>query len=330
MEKVSAIVIHEHGVPSVVAKCETIELPPPGPGEVRARMQFAPINPADLNVLEGKYPVRPPMPGVPGVEGVAIVESLGPDVSEPVPGTPVLLPHRFGTWREAGNVQASELVPVPANVLMEQASMLRVNPATALLLLRNFVALQPGEWVVQNAANSAVGRCVIALARHFGWRTVNITRREGLERELSEIGADVVLVESEDLKDRIKEATAGGAIRLAFNAVGGESAVRLAGALAPGGVIVTYGAMGRQPLRIPNGMLIFQDLAWRGFWVTRWFENASQSQRAAVFAELFQLAGDGVIRTSIEAVYPLRDIKQALEHAAKPMRSPESSRSSRC
>jgi mitochondrial enoyl-[acyl-carrier protein] reductase / trans-2-enoyl-CoA reductase len=321
MEKVSAIVIHEHGDPATVARCELQDLAPPGPGEVRVRMQFAPINPADMNVLEGKYPIRPQLPGVPGVEGVGVVELRGPGVEDPVPSTPVLLPHRFGSWREAGNVLATEVIPVPADVLMEQAGMLRINPATALLLLRNFVQLQPGDWVVQNAANSAVGRCVIGLARHYGWRTVNIVRREGMERELQSIGADVVLVESEGVKDQIHESTAGAAIRLALNAVGGESAVRLAGALAPGATVVTYGAMGRQPLRIPNGMLIFQDLAWRGFWVTRWFEQASEAERTSVFAELFALARSGVIRTPIEAVYPLRDIKQALEHAAQPMRA---------
>jgi mitochondrial enoyl-[acyl-carrier protein] reductase / trans-2-enoyl-CoA reductase len=321
MEKVSAIVIYEHGAPAAVARCEMLELPPPSPGEVRVRMQFAPINPADLNVLEGKYPVRPELPGVPGVEGVGIVEACGPGVAGLVPGTPVLLPHRFGSWREAGNVLATELIPIPADVLIEQAAMLRINPATALLMVREFVTLPPGGWVVQNAANSAVGRSVIGLARHRGWRTVNIVRREGLERELHALGADVVLVESDKLKDEIIAATAGAQLQLALNAVGGESAVRMAGALAPGGVVVTYGAMGRQPLRIPNGMLIFQDLAWRGFWVTRWFEQASEVKRSELFAELFELSRQGVIHTPIEAVYPLSEIKQALEHAAKPMRS---------
>lgn len=321
MEKVSAIVIHEHGVPAEVARFETLELLPPGPGEVRVRMLFSPINPADMNVLEGKYPVRPTLPGVPGVEGVGVVEARGPGVQDPVPSTPVLLPHRFGSWREAGNVRVSELIAVPSDVLMEQAGMLRINPATALLMLREFVELPPGAWVVQNAANSAVGRCVIGLARHYGWRTVNVVRRPELSEELKVLGADVVLTESENLKEEIKAATNNAPIHLALNAVGGESAVRMANALAPGGVVVTYGAMGRQPLRIPNGLLIFQDLAWRGFWVTRWFEQASETKRAAVFAELFELTRSGVIRTPIEAVYPLSQIKEALMHAAKPMRS---------
>jgi trans-2-enoyl-CoA reductase len=320
MEKVSAIVIHEHGDPAVVARCANLQLPPPGPGEARVRMLFAPINPADLNVLEGKYPVRPTLPGVPGMEGVGIVEACGPGVEWPVSGTPVLLPHRFGSWREAGNARALELVPVPDHVPLEQAAMLRINPATALLMLREFVELQPGAWVVQNAANSAVGRCVIGLARYYGRRTVNIVRRSGLERELKEIGADVVLVEAENLKSQIRDITKNAPLRLAFNAVGGESAVRIAGALAPGGVIVTYGAMGRQPLRIPNGLLIFQDILWRGFWVTRWFEQASDIRRAALFAELFDLARSAVICTPIEAVYSLSQITEALAHAAKPMR----------
>lgn len=320
MEKVSAIVIHEHGDPVSVARHENLELAPPAAGEARVRVRHAPINPADLNVLEGKYPVRPALPGVPGVEGVGVVEALGPGVTQPPVGTIVLLPHRFGSWREAGNASAVELVPVPEGVPLEQAAMLRVNPATALLMLREFVALQPGEWVLQNAANSAVGRCVIRIARHLGWRTLNIVRRPEVAAELQREGADAVLVDSESLGQEIKAATGGAPIRLALNCVGGDSATRLAGALAPGGVIVTYGAMARQPLKIPNGLLIFQDIAWRGFWVTRWFENATPEKRSAVLAELFELTRVGVVATSIEATYPLGQIATAIAHAQRPRR----------
>ncbi len=321
MEKVSAIVIHEHGEPAKVAQLETLDVAPPGPGEARVRVRLAPINPADVNVLEGKYPVRPELPGVPGVEGVGVVEALGEGVTWPPVGTTVLLPHRFGTWREAGNAKAAELVVVPEGVPLEQAAMLRINPATAWLMLREFVTLKPGEWVVQNAANSAVGRGVIRIARHLGWRTINVVRRAELAGELREEGADVVLVESETVGKEIVVAAGRAPIRLALNCVGGDSATRLAGTLAPGGVIVTYGAMARQPLKIPNGMLIFQDLAWRGFWVTRWLEGATPAQREALFAELFELARLGVIATPVEAEYPLEQITAALTHAQQGKRS---------
>lgn len=320
MEKVSAIVIHEHGEPAKVARLEAVELEPPLRGEARVRVRLAAINPADINVLEGKYPIRPELPGVPGVEGVGGVESLGPDTDGIPIGATVLLPHRFGAWREAGNARVEELVRVPDGVPLEQAAMLRINPASALLMLREFVELRAGEWVVQNAANSAVGRSVIRIARQRGLRTVNVVRRAELVEELKKEGADVVLVESESLTKEIAEAVAGEPIRLAFNAVGGDSATRIAGALASGGVIVTYGAMARQPLKIPNGQLIFQDIAWRGFWVSRWYEHASAEARGALFRQLSQYAIEGVVATPVEAVYALGDIAAALEHAQRSKR----------
>ena len=325
MQKARAIIIREHGEPQAVAKLETLDLPSPAAGEVRVRVKFSPINPADINVLEGKYPIRPELPGTPGVEGVGIVEECGADVSSLAAADVVLLPHGFGTWREAGNVAALDLVKIGSDVPLEQAAMLRINPATALVMLREFATLQPGEWIVQNAANSAVGRCVIRLARHFGWRTVNIVRRaelvDELVDELKADGADVVLVEGEKISAEIKSATGGAPIRLALNSVGGDSATRIAGALAFGGTIVTFGAMARQPLKIPNGMLIFQNIAWRGFWITHWHERAGRSAAGTLLAELASLAARGVIATPVEAVYPLEEIAEALAHAQRPQRA---------
>ncbi len=320
MQKVHAVVIHEHGEPQRVARVEPLELPAPSAGEVRVRVKFAPINPADVNVLEGKYPIRPELPGVPGVEGVGVVEECGTGVDGFAPGDVVLLPHRFGSWREAGNARANELQKIGADVPLEQAAMLRINPATALVMLRHFVTLQPGEWIAQNAANSAVGRCVIRIARHFGWRTVNVVRRESLVEELKAEGADVVLVENDGISAQIKSAAGGAPVRLALNAVGGDSATRLGGALAPGGVIVTYGAMARQPLKIPNGQLIFSDIAWRGFWITRWYQQAGESAARELVAELAGLAARGIVSTPVEAVYPLAQISEALAHAQRPQR----------
>ena len=320
MQNVRAIILREHGEPQRVAQIGTVELPGPAPGEVRVRVKFAPINPADINVLEGKYPIRPELPGTPGVEGVGIVEECGAGVTGFAAGDVVLLPHRFGAWREAGNANASELLKIGSDVPLAQAAMLRINPATALVMLRDFVALQPGEWIAQNAANSAVGRCVIRLARHFGWRTVNVVRRAELADELKAEGADVVLIEGEKISAEIKMATAGAPVRLALNAVGGDSAVRLAGALADGGTIVTFGAMARQPLKVPNGQLIFQDIAWRGFWISRWYQRVGEVAGNALFVELAALAARGIIAIPVEAIYPLDQISDAIAHAQRPQR----------
>ncbi len=320
MSKVRAVIIREHGEPQLVAKVEDVDIPEPAEGEVRLRVKFSPINPADINVLEGKYPIRPELPGTPGVEGVGIVAACGAGVTGFKPGDTVLLPHRFGAWREEGNASASELQIITPNVPLEQAAMLRINPATALVMLRHFVSLKHGEWIVQNAANSAVGRCVIRLARHLGWRTVNVVRRAELVDELKAEGADAVLIEGENISAEIKAATDGAPVRLALNAVGGDSATRLAGALASGGTIATYGAMARQPLKIPNGQLIFQDIAWRGFWISRWYEQVGEAAAKALLAELASLAASGIIATPVEAVYPLEQISEALAHAQRPQR----------
>jgi trans-2-enoyl-CoA reductase len=286
-------------------------------------MELAPVNPADLNVLEGKYGTLPTVPCVPGIEGVGRVVLEGPDLGAfagTLLGKRVLLPNGFGAWRQYGAALASDLVVVPEEVPVEQAAMLRINPATALCMLENFIPLQPGEWLVQNAANSGVGRSVIQIARARGWRTVNVVRRSGLESELMSIGADTVLEFGEHLGARILEKTGGVSPRLGLNAVGGESALALAKVLSESGCLVTYGAMGLQPLRIPNGLLIFKDIDFRGFWVTRWYRNASPGARDALFNQLFQWAAAGVLHTPVEAVYPLRQVRDAVAHAMRPGR----------
>jgi trans-2-enoyl-CoA reductase len=317
MNKVRAIIFYEHGVPEKVTRVEEIEIEPPKSGEALVRMIAAPIHPSDLNLIEGKYPIHPVLPAIAGSEGAGVVEEIGEGVNGVAPGDLVLLPRSFGTWREAGVVGAEELVVVPHGIEPLQAAMLRVNPATAFRMLRDFVELQPGDFVVQNAGNSAVGRAVIQIAHACGWRTISLVRRASLIDELKSIGADFVFLDDEDAAPRIELAAVGRPCSLALNAVGGESALRLANALASGGTIVTYGAMSRQPLRIPNGLLIFKDLRFRGFWITPRRQRATSEESTAMINELFALARRGVLRQPVERVYALDSIREAIEHAQR-------------
>jgi len=217
-------------------------------------------------------------------------------------------------------VPASGVYAVPSDIPALQAAMLRVNPATAWRMLHDFVKLQPGDWVLQNAANSGVGRAAIVIAKAMGIHTVSVVRRAELVPELKAIGGDVVLVDSEQLVPQIGEAVTRGRVRLALNAVGGESALRLANALSREGVMVTYGAMGRQPIRIPNGLLIFKNLVWTGFWVTHWYKHASQDQVREMFASLFPLLASGALSVPVAATYPLDRFREAIHHSASDQR----------
>jgi len=313
--------ISRFGLPQEVAGVCEFETPAPGVGEVLLQMEFAPINPADLNVLEGKYGTLPALPVVPGIEGCGRIVQVGQGVDALFLEKRVLLPFGFGSWRQLGVASLQDLTLVPESVPVQQAAMLRINPVTAWCLLHEICNLEPGEWVVQNAANSGVGRSVIQIARACGWRTVNVVRRGGLEAELRGIGADAVVEEGDHLAQRITEVTGKAPLRLAFNAVGGESALGLAKALSEGGTLVTYGAMGLQPLRIPNGLLIFKDLTFRGFWVSQWAKKVSREKREAMFSRLFEWAANGVLHTPVEAVYALEQIHEALLHANRPMRT---------
>jgi len=148
-------------------------------------------------------------------------------------------------------------------------------------------------------------------------RTVNVVRRAELIPELKAEGGDVVLLDNDHLREAVAAETNNASIRLGLNSVGGPSAVRLAKAVAPEATIVTIGAMSLQPLSLPNGLLIFKNLHFTGFWVNKWYEAASAADRSAAFDRIFELALRGLLRSPVERMYPLRDFKEAVARAAE-------------
>jgi len=320
-KNINAAVYERHGNPPDVLRVESQPWPAPAPDEVVVKMRAAPINPADLNQIEGKYPVRPELPAIPGFEGAGVVVEIGADVKSVMNGALVIVPHNIGTWRDAIAVKADELVIIPAGIEPVDAAMLKINPMTAWRLLHDYVDLKKGDWLIQNAANSAAGRAVIQIARELSYKTVNVVRREELIDELRSEGGDVVLVNGENLREEAKNATGGASIRLALNSVGGDSALRLANCLAPASTMVTFGAMSLQPLKIPNGLLIFKDLRFRGIWINKWYDNATKEQRMETFRSLFDMAKRGLLKAKVEKAYPLAEARAAVARAAQGKRS---------
>jgi trans-2-enoyl-CoA reductase len=322
MSKTFKAAIYEtHGNPAEVLRVVDCPWRDPAPNEVVVKMLAAPINPADLNSIEGKYPIKAELPATPGMEGAGIVIEVGSAVRDLAIGTQVILPHSFGTWREVAVIAANKLVVVPKEIEPIQAAMLKVNPITAWRMLHDFVSLRSGDWLIQNAANSGAGQCVIQIARELGYKTVNVVRRTELVEELRSLGGNVVVLDGEKLRDEVAAATQSPPIRLALNAVGGENALRVAKCLASDGTMVTYGAMSLEPLSIPNGMLIFKNLRFTGFWVNKWYDAATLEERAETFAPLFEMAKRGLLRSKVEKTYPLSEAKAALAHASQNKRS---------
>jgi trans-2-enoyl-CoA reductase len=324
----SELFLTRTGPPAEVVHIRPMERPYPGPGEVRVRMHAAAINPADLNFIEGTYGKKPELPCVPGMEGAGVIEELGEGVAdrfpELAPGTPVLPVRSLGNWSTWRVLAAFEVVPLPAVTDLQQAALLRINPATAWGLLHAAGPPAAGTWVAQNAASSAAGHCVIQIARSLGLKTLNFVRRSESIRVCQDLGADLVFLDDPDGLAAAKAAMAAAgapAPALALNAVGGDSALRLLDLLGINGTHITYGAMARQALKVPNGLLIFKTLVLRGFWLTRWQNSLPPQDLVRLYQTLAGLAAGGGLRQQIAATYPIHEYRAALGHAAQNARN---------
>jgi len=309
--------------PQDVIEAVSFDQPVLTEGQVLLELLAAPINPSDVLTLTGQYGILPPLPAIGGNEGVARVVEHGPGVSAPKLGQTVLIPMGIGSWATHMVAKAEVLVPLPDGVDPIQLSMMSINPPTASLLLSEFVDLEPGDWVIQNAANSGVGSYLISLAKLRGLKTLNLVRRESLVKPLLDAGADIVLVDAgaedtdeESLAEKVKAATGGAAIKLGIDAIGGKATARLGDALSEGATLVNYGAMSGEPCVLAPTVIIFKDITVRGFWLARWFRTATAEQQKTLFGELTGLIAAGKLSAPIHATYTVKDIKQAVKVAA--------------
>ncbi|WP_230885396.1 zinc-dependent alcohol dehydrogenase family protein [Streptomyces spinoverrucosus] len=222
----------------------TRPVPTPEAGQALIRVKATPIHASDLHVLRGRYGFFPDFPAVGGhMECVGRVEALGPDTEGPKIGERVVVaavpavpgPHVAGTWQEYLVADTRRLLPVPDRLSDSSACQLAVNPLTALLLVTRELDVQPGEWLLQTAAGSTVGRLVIQLSRHLGVRTINVVRRRGAVGEIKAFGGDeVICTEDEDLVRRVAETAGPAGVRKAVDCVAGPVGAQVSQALAPG------------------------------------------------------------------------------------------------
>jgi NADPH:quinone reductase-like Zn-dependent oxidoreductase len=313
-----AVRFSQFGRASEVA--ELVEVPepaPPGPEEVLIDVEVTPINPSDLLHFEGRYAKPIPLPAFAGSGILGRVAAIGPDVQHLDLGHRVIAVNteRRG-WCERFVWPAARVIPVsgadPVNL-----ALLAANPPTALLMLESFGNLQPGDWVIQNAANSSVGVSLIQIAKTIGLRTVNVVRRAQLVDHLSAFGADVTLIDGADLPARVADALGGGRIKLAIDAIAGDATRRLAHCLADSGTVVNYGLLSEKPCEVDAADIVFRDISLKGFWYSRWFSTADPAAIKAVFDHMVGMLLAKTLRVPLEAVYPIERLSEALVHAQR-------------
>ncbi|MFO1352215.1 MAG: zinc-dependent alcohol dehydrogenase family protein [Gammaproteobacteria bacterium] len=309
--------LNAFGHPPEVVECiEVTDVGAPAADELVVAMEACPINPAEILLIQGRYASRPKLPARLGIEGVGRVLAVGADVHQIKAGERVISLDR-ANWAERCKLKAEQVVKLPAGIDVQQAAMLKVNPATALKMLEDYVDLKAGDWVIQNAANSGVGYCLIRLAKARGLRTINVVRRASLVESLQKMGADVVLVEGDDLGQRMRAATGGFDARLAIDAVGGRATLHLADCLAEGGIVVNYGLLSGEPCMIGAEQTIFRGITLTGFWLAKVMRGMSHVALEAMYQRLAERVIDGTLYVPVEATYPLEQVKQAVAHAAR-------------
>lgn len=316
-----SVQLNGYGVPSSVCSCiEVAEPPQPAAGQVTVRTLAAPINPAELLIFEGRYASKPALPYQPGIEAVAMVEAVGDGVSSVSVGDKVISLGRQN-WVQRLNLSEHEVIKVPAEASTAQLAMLKINPASAWLMLTDYVTLQAGNWVVQNAANSGVGHSLIQLARVNGWKTLNIVRRESLIEPLTAAGADAVLVDGDDLGGRAREIIGSAGAPLGIDAIAGTATTRVADCLDDGGTVVNYGFLSGEACQLTPNQTVFRDVGLRGFWLAKLMGGMSREKLTEMYAALSAQIADGTLDTPVEATYELDQISDALAHAHRESRS---------
>jgi trans-2-enoyl-CoA reductase len=319
-----AFIYAKHGEPAEVLTLKTLEVPQVlGADEVLIGLIGASINPSDMGMINGSYGRLKTLPAVGGREGVAKVLEVGVNVKKVKVGGWVRFPEDLGVLQEYVVVKEDAVANMilPEGISPEMASMAFINAQTAWRLLHDFVRLQPGDWIIQNAANSAVGIFVIQLARFLGLKTINIVRNAKKREEvLKKFGANVVLDDSSDWLKEIHNLNGSVRPKLGLNSVGGESVLKIIKTLENNGTVVTFGGMVTEPIRFPTRYFIFHNIQLVGFWYDRWMRQQSAKDLHDFNHTLFGLMNKGVFKPVVEKVYDFGGAIEAFKHASNDSR----------
>lgn len=309
------------GAPEKVLTQREVETPVAGPGQVLVRTVLSPIHNHDLVTVTGNYGVKPALPAVGGTEAVGVVDAVGEGVDEALVGGRVAVAGSPGTWAEHFVAPAGALVPVPDAMTDEAAAQLISMPFSAISLVE-FLGVQEGDWIVQTAANGAVGKIVAVLAKSRGLNVVNLVRREAAVAELAELGiGNAIATESADWVEQARALIGDAGARAAVDSVGGEVANVLAQLLGEDGLLVTFGAASNQPLVISSGPIIFKQLTVKGFWGAKVSQATSAEDRTRMFGELIGLVLDGSLSLTSGGTFGLDQPTDAVLASQSPGRT---------
>lgn len=323
-----AVQFEEFGEPADVLSVTEAPPPQPQPGEVCVRMIASPVNPSDLMTIRGVYGRRPELPATPGYEGVGVVEASGGGLlGKYLVGKRVAaLNGSGGNWAEHVVIPAKQAIPLASDLPWEQAAMFFVNPAAAWVMTRRVLCVPSGEWLLQTAAGSALGRMVVRLGRRFGFRTLNVIRSTGASNELQDLGANAVIVYdgnpagAAEFQREVRKITNGEGVKYAIDPVGGGAGSAAVGCLAEGGRMLVYGTLSGAPLSFSSRELMTPGARIEGFWLARWMQAQGLFGKLKLVRHVTKLIRAGVLASEVGESFPLDQIADAVKQSEQPGR----------
>ena len=325
-----AVVFEQTGEPGDVLSPRDLDPPSPGPGQVLVRMLASPVNPSDLMYVRGQYTLQPSLPATPGFEGVGVVEKASGGLrSKFMLGKKVCVLSRCGgNWAEYNAVPATQVIPfsplLTGEMSVEQAATFFVNPATAFVMTRKVLNVPAGQWLLQTAAGSVLGRMVIRLGKRFGFKTLCVVRREEQVEELRSLGADAVLKfdaatdSPAECAARVRELTGGEGVAHAIDCVGGATGSAVIASLARHGRLLVFGTLSGEPLSFSPRDLMTPGATVTGFWLGNYMESIKLPARLGLVRTIAGLVRDGVLASDVAESFSLDDIETAVQHAERP------------
>jgi NADPH:quinone reductase-like Zn-dependent oxidoreductase len=305
---------HRIGGPEVL-QIDTIDVPPPGPGEVRINVKALGLNRAEAMYRSGQYLEQPTFPSRLGYEAAGTVESVGPDVQGLKPGdavstVPAFSQGRYGVYGDLAVVPAAAVVKHPPSLSWTEAAAIWMQYLTAYGALIDIAKMTKGDTVLVPAASSSVGLAAIQLANMVGATPIALTRKEDKRDALTRLGAaHVIVTESEDLVTEVRKLTNGKGARIVFDPVAGPTIAKLIAATAPHGILFEYGALSPEPTTLPLFDVLGKSLTIRGYIL---FEVTSDPARLKK-AEQFVVDGlaAGKLKPVIAKTFTLDQIVEA-------------------
>ncbi len=315
-----AVTFDNPGEPDAVLRCQTIDAPQPGPGEVSVRMMASPVNPSDMMFIRGVYSIKPQYPQVPGFEGVGVVESSGGGLRGKLfTGKRVAVMNAAGgNWAERAVVPATQVIPLSNALSDEQAATFFVNPASAWIMTQEILKVPRGGWLLQTAAGSSLGHMVVRLGKHLGFRTINVVRREAHRESLEKAGADAVVIydaateSAEKLREQVNAATGSDGVPYAIDPVGGATASAVVNCLGPQARMLLFGSLSGQPVEFASRTIMQADASISGFWLGHFMAKQGLLFKLKLVRRITGLIQSGILASEIAAQYPLDQIAGAV------------------